>query len=160
MAQDLFPKPELKTVTAHDLNGNLYPVTLDKLIMRVSSYGVLLNSQGQILLQRHPAAATFALPGGGVDLGETVESALIREFIEETGLDIKVGKLLAVKDDYFTYGGKYCQSVLVFYQVSQVGGQLISHNQEDVAETKFINLPDLNENLINPIHYSVVKMLL
>lgn len=67
-------------------------LTVDALII----YG------GKIVLIRRknpPFANQFALPGGFVEVGETVEEAAIREAKEETGLDIKLLKLLGVYSD-------------------------------------------------------------
>ncbi len=41
----------------------------------------------------------FALPGGFIDVGETVENAVIREAKEETGLDIEIIKILGIYSD-------------------------------------------------------------
>jgi 8-oxo-dGTP diphosphatase len=53
---------------------------------------VIFNKDNAVLLIRRkhpPFVGSFALPGGFVEVGETVESACIREVHEETGLDIR-----------------------------------------------------------------------
>jgi 8-oxo-dGTP diphosphatase len=67
--------------------------------IRIRAAGILLK-ENQILLVRHEknGKSYWLLPGGGVDFGESVEEALTREFREEVGLPIKVGKLVLVHD--------------------------------------------------------------
>ena len=52
--------------------------------------------QGIVLIKRKNPPLGFALPGGFVDRGESVEDALRREMKEEINLDIKIEKLLGV----------------------------------------------------------------
>jgi 8-oxo-dGTP diphosphatase len=54
-----------------------------------------------VLVRRknNPFKDMFALPGGFVDIGETVEHAVIREAKEETGLDIEIVDLVGVYSD-------------------------------------------------------------
>jgi len=62
----------------------------------------LILYDGKIVLIRRlnpPFENDFALPGGFVEVGETVEAATVREAKEETGLDISLIKLLGVYSD-------------------------------------------------------------
>jgi len=62
----------------------------------------LILFEGKIVLIRRlnpPFQNDFALPGGFVEVGETVEAATVREAKEETGLDISLIKLLGVYSD-------------------------------------------------------------
>ncbi len=67
--------------------------------IRIRAAGILVKD-GEILLVRHEknGKSYWLLPGGGVDFGESVEEALIREFREEVGLPIQVGKLVLAHD--------------------------------------------------------------
>lgn len=52
-----------------------------------------------VLIERRHPPAGYALPGGFVDIGETVEQAAIREAREETGLEVALQRLLGVYSD-------------------------------------------------------------
>ena len=56
-------------------------------------------ADGIVLIKRRNPPAGWALPGGFVDYGETVEAAAVREAKEETGLDVVLTELFYVYSD-------------------------------------------------------------
>ena len=63
---------------------------------------ILVNNKSALVLIRRknpPFQGEIALPGGFVDVGETVENACIREAKEETNINIKIIKLIGVFSD-------------------------------------------------------------
>ena len=63
--------------------------------------GAVILDAGRVLLVRRgqePLKGEWSLPGGAVEVGETLEAALVREVCEETSLDVVVGRVLEVLD--------------------------------------------------------------
>ncbi|KKN16167.1 hypothetical protein LCGC14_0978600 [marine sediment metagenome] len=63
---------------------------------------ILFNNKKDIVLiirKNPPFKNSYALPGGFVDIGETVEEACIRESLEETNIKVKIIKLIGVFSD-------------------------------------------------------------
>ena len=65
---------------------------------RPGAYGIVVNSQYQICIVR--TATGYALPGGGIEAGETQEQALLREVNEETGFIVSVQQALGTAIHY------------------------------------------------------------
>ncbi len=77
--------------------------------------GVLIRD-GKILLQK-PKNDDYAIIGGHVQTFETTAETLMREFKEETGADITVGRLLAVGEIFFNWK-KPCHQISLYYEVT------------------------------------------
>ena len=64
---------------------------------RLSSHAVILNENNEgLFLKATYANCAWGLPGGGLDMGETIHAALIRECKEELGCDIHIDYLSGV----------------------------------------------------------------
>ena len=62
-----------------------------------AAIGLIFNEdKSQVLLVKRQDVPVWVLPGGGVDDGETSEAAVIREVFEETGLNVKIMRKVAV----------------------------------------------------------------
>ena len=59
---------------------------------------IILDGDRVLLVQRarHPHKGLWSIPGGGLELGETIENGVRREVLEETGLEVHVGELIEV----------------------------------------------------------------
>ncbi len=68
--------------------------------LRKSARGVLIRNDGMIALQYLNTHHFHKLPGGGVDPGETVEAALMRELREEVGCDAHITLPLGIVIEY------------------------------------------------------------
>jgi 8-oxo-dGTP diphosphatase len=63
--------------------------------IRVSARGIVVN-EDKILLNEFGGGQYYNIPGGGVEPGETVKDAVVREILEESGLRVSVGDLIYV----------------------------------------------------------------
>lgn len=83
---------------------------------------------GIVLVKRahEPLKGQWNLPGGGVELGETLEQACAREVFEETGLVVSVGRMIEVFDRIMVDAGGHVEYhfVLVDYLCRATGGEL------------------------------------
>jgi len=107
---------------------------------RLASYAVVMDDD-RVLLARlsWPDAGLWTLPGGGVELEETVEQGVVREVREETGYDVVVGDLLGVRSHIVPAArrkhrnGRPMKAVQVVFRAQVVGGAL-RHEAEGTTD--------------------------
>ncbi len=108
---------------------------------------ILYNSNKDIILIRRknpPFQGDLALPGGFVDIGETVENACIREAQEETNLKVKITKLIGIFSD--PKRDPRGHTVTIAFLCEPVDKKRKPKAQDDAADVKivpFIEIPKL-----------------
>jgi len=89
---------------------------------------VVVNDAGQILLIKRSDNDNWALPGGAIDLGESMTHAAVRETNEETGIDCEIVGLVGIYTDpghviLYTSNGEVRQEFSIVLMGKPVGGQ-------------------------------------
>lgn len=78
----------------------------------------LLTDGDKVFVQRKVGDDAWALPGGGLEFGETLVDGLKREFDEEFGLPIIVGERIHILENFFTHQGVPHHSIEFYYRVT------------------------------------------
>ena len=81
---------------------------------------VAVLQNNKILLTQRDDFETWILPGGGVEDGESIAQAAIRETKEETGLDVELTKLVGIYSRF----GNFLNGHIVLFVGEQIGGEL------------------------------------
>lgn len=100
--------------------------------------------RGVVLVERANEPPGWALPGGFVDYGETVEAAAVREALEETGLKVALTGLVGVYSDPARDPRQHTMSV-VYTAQAPAGAEPVGG--DDAARAQFFPLELLPENL-------------
>jgi len=107
--------------------------------------GVIVEQGRVVLIKRRfePLAGQWSLPGGAVDIGETLVECVAGEMLEETGLVVEVGRVIEVFDRIIRDpdGRVQFHYVLVDYVCRPVGGSLAANS--DVADAVWAAPADL-----------------
>lgn len=114
-----------KTVSGTRIDHSEVEMEADKLSWRPAAYAFIFNDSSEILALENPWNEKKELPGGGVEVWETLPSALIREVWEETGLHVEVREMVHVLDEfYMTPTGKQWHTLKFYYCADLLAGDL------------------------------------
>lgn len=124
--------------------------------IRIRACGVLFEN-GKYLMANHHGINDlgdfWCGPGGGLEFGESIEHTLKREFLEETGLLIEVGKFI----EFIEFVKPPLHAIELFFEVKKIGGNLqLGHDPETgnaiLKEIKWINIEELNQLKKGELH--------
>jgi len=114
----------------------------------VAVTAVVTNDQGELLLQKRTDNELWGLPGGAMNIGESIAQAVMREVKEETSLDVEPTGVIGIYSDpghVIAYAdGEVRQEFSICFAARVVGGQLAVGDQESTEE-RFIKPSDIDE---------------
>lgn len=84
-------------------------------VIRPGVSALIRDGTGRILLQQRADNGLWGLPGGSVEVGESVTTAIVREVREETGLAVSVRRLIGVYSDPTFQVVRYADGRVVHY---------------------------------------------
>jgi mutator protein MutT len=114
--------------------------------------GVIFDGTAVLLARRNqdPGKGEWSLPGGAVELGETVGDALKREIAEEVAITIEIGGLIRVLDR-IVYDR--AEKVRFHYVIADYWGWRVAGTPQaasDISEVRFVPLIQLSDMRVHP----------
>ena len=109
---------------------------------RASVAAIVFDGQGRILLFKHTYRKfEWGLPAGGLEYNEQPDKAIVREFFEETGMQIEIEKLLLAESS------KEDRNISLIYLCKIVDG--VFRESSEISEMKYFDVTDLPQMLFH-----------
>ncbi len=109
---------------------------------------VVTNDQGELLLIRRSDNENWAVPGGAIDLGESMAQAAIRETKEESGIDCEIIGLVGIYTDpkhvvLYTSNGEARQEFSILLTARSVSGDLTTSDES--SEVRWVRTSEIGD---------------
>lgn len=124
-----------QTVKGINIYEEEIEIPKEKLFFRPSCYALIIKDSELLVITNRSSGKLF-FPGGGVDLGETLEQGLRREVKEEVGLDVQDSKLFDFNELFFEYPPtqESFHSLQFYYLCSAKNFKLLAEDQINDSE--------------------------
>ncbi|MFB9277634.1 NUDIX domain-containing protein [Cohnella cellulosilytica] len=121
-------------------------------VIVAAASAVVTNDKNQILLHKRRDNNSWSLLGGAMECGENIGATIIREVKEESGLDVRIEKLIGVYSDpnhviEYSDGEIRQQFSICFHCIVESGGITVS---KESFEVQFFDKEELSSLLMHP----------
>jgi ADP-ribose pyrophosphatase len=122
--------------------------------------GAVVFSNDRVLLVRRgqpPSEDLWAIPGGSVEIGETLQEAAEREILEETSITIRA------REPVYTFDAierDDAGKIRFHYVIVDLGADYVTGNPtagDDALEARWVTAPELNELQVSPVTLKLLK---
>ncbi len=115
-------------------------------LIGIGATTLIFNDKNEILLNLRSDTNTWGIPGGSMELYETIEETAVRELKEEAGISadkLELVTVLSGDEYYFEYpnGDKMCTVIVLFKVINYTGEIKVSDNES--KQLKFFSLDSL-----------------
>ena len=135
-------------------------------LFNVRVYGLLMDTQNRLLVSDEFIRGNYftKLPGGGLEFGEGTRECLVREYMEETGLEVTIGDHIYTTDFFqisafnnkdqiiSIYYHVYCKNtngIKTSEKIFDFTPEQTSDNQREAESFRWVNFEDISEQTMS-----------
>jgi len=121
--------------------------------------GVVFVDGRVLLIKRRfePLAGRWSLPGGALEVGETLAEGLAREMKEETGLDVKITELLGFKE---VIRPEFEYHTIIFFYLAEALGDKIEIGDPKILEAKYFTMGEaVGLHMVDSARWAIEKII-
>lgn len=130
-------------------------------------YGIYVEDNQLLVIHKNggPYKNRFDLPGGSLEEGESLSEAMVREFKEETGIEIEIVEQIGISDFLLPWkwkGHTDVHHIAVFYKVRKIGGEISVPEEfegQDSLGAEWVNRQDISEDNASPLVLKAMEWL-
>ncbi|WP_158606372.1 NUDIX hydrolase [Paenibacillus ginsengarvi] len=125
----------------------------------LGAYGICLRDGKLLVIRKNggPYTKRFDLPGGTIEPNESLTETVHREFLEETGLQVRIMRSLGTRDYVVawtreSFAHTHCHHIAVLYEVEYADGDVAdSPCFDDSDGAEWIDVESINEDAASPL---------
>ncbi len=139
--------------------------TTNNLQLPKAAVGALVLHKGRVLLVKRgkaPAKGLWALPGGKIELGETMTQAVEREILEETGLIIRADHIIHVFDNIIPNknGDTQFHYVIIDFLAHPLNPEANLIPGDDAADAKWVAMDELDSLSVTETTLNLIRQII
>lgn len=146
-----------------DYIGELRKLIGTRPIIMCGANVIILDNSGRILLHHRVDNDTWGLPGGAMEIGESLEETAIREAREEVGLickNLKIFNVYSGEKLYYKYpDGNEVYNVTATFICKDYSGEIVVDETEG-KDAKFFSVNDISEKISPPVRVIIDDFIL